>query len=83
MVNKKLMEFFLNSDELLEALSEVEHKQWMVLTSAIADTEKISPERLARWKESWVPYEELTEDNKDFDRTFALSVINVLKRKLL
>ena len=83
MVNKKLMEFFLNSDELLEALSEVEHKQWIMWTGAIADTEKISPERLARWKESWVEYSKLTEEQKDFDRTFALSVINVLKRQLL
>jgi hypothetical protein len=83
MVDKKLMEFFLNSDELLEVLSELEHIQWGQWSKSLTETEKLSPERVSRWEKLWIPYGDLSEEDKDFDRIWAMETIRVLKEKLL
>lgn len=63
---------------LLEALAELEHKQWVEWSKNIAKKEKLSPERLERWKELWIPYEDLSEEMKEQDRKWARLVIEVL-----
>ena len=36
--------------ELLEKLAEIEHNQWMKWASTLMAKEKLSPERIERWK---------------------------------
>ena len=65
--------------KVLEELSDLEHAQWMSWAKDIAKTEKITPERLKRWKEDmFKPYSELSEENKDKDREIAMMVLRVL-----
>ncbi len=63
-----------------EDLAELEHDQWVAWSKQIAATEKISPERLARWKKLWVPYSQLTESYKDDDRKWADKVLAILSK---
>ena len=58
-------------DALTEGLAALEHEQWMAWASTIAMNESISPERLARWEKSMVPYADLPDDVKEQDREWA------------
>lgn len=51
-----------------EQLAELAHRLWSHWSMAIAEQEDISQDRLERWRDLWVPYEELPEDSKDTDR---------------
>jgi len=44
------------------------HRLWVHWSAHIAEEENISDERLERWQEYWVPYDELPEDVKETDR---------------
>lgn len=57
--------------QLLEALAALEHDQWIEWSKSIAKSENLSPERLERWGKLWVPYDQLTEDQKEQDRVWA------------
>ena len=65
-------------DILIEGLAELEHKQWVHWSKVVAQQENISKERLKRWKELWIPYNELTEEMKEEDRKWARKVLKVL-----
>lgn len=62
--------------DLLERLAKLEHDQWVEWSKNIAENEKVSPDRLARWKTLWVPYDQLTEELKDDDRKYAKKVMD-------
>jgi len=65
--------------KVLEELSDLEHAQWMSWAKDIAKTEKITPERLKRWKEDmFIPYSELSEEDKDKDREIAMMVLRLI-----
>ena len=61
----------MNNTDLLETLAEIEHDQWMAWAGKLMETETLSPERIERWKKCMVPYSELTEEMKKFDRDWA------------
>lgn len=61
-----------------EALASLEHSQWMAWSQDIATNEPISPERLSRWAALWVPYEDLTEAQKEQDRVWADKVLAII-----
>ena len=63
--------------QLVEALAELEHIQWVEWSKEIANTEKLSPERLERWEKLWVAYSELDESEKESDRKWARKVCAV------
>jgi len=67
-----------NQEELLERLAMLEHEQWREWSHEIAVTEKISPERLSRWKASWVDYQTLPDAKKESDRVYARKVLKCL-----
>ena len=59
-------------DELLEKVSSLVHEEWMAWAKDILKTEKISPGRTKHWEEEcFKPYEELTEEMKEYDREWA------------
>jgi len=43
----------MDEKDLLEALSELEHDQWIDWSKNIADTENITKKRHERWKGMW------------------------------
>lgn len=69
-----------NEQQLLEALSALEHEQWMYWAKKMLAEETISPERRARWEASFVPYDQLPDDVKNQDRLYARKVLNLLKK---
>lgn len=57
---------------VVELLAELEHDQWMEWAKTLMEKEPgLTPERVARWKTYMVPYAELTEEVKEFDRIWA------------
>lgn len=65
-------------NEIIEKLSDLEHQQWMHLTKYISSKENISKERLNKWKKLYIPYSELSEEDKEQDRIWARKVYDVL-----
>lgn len=69
-------------DELVEALSWLEHEQWVEWSKSIAKTEEISDARLGRWEKFWVDYDKLDERDKRLDREWALKVMTIIREVL-
>ncbi len=65
---------------LREALAALEHDQWREWSETVALSEQLSPTRAARWRERWIGYECLSEEDKDLDRAYADRVIALLAR---
>jgi len=70
-------------DKKLEKLAELEHEQWVFwtrnLVKSLDKKEILSKKRLERWKKEWIPYKNLRDSTKDFDRRWAKRVIKVMK----
>lgn len=71
----------MTSNRRIEELSELEHEQWMQWSKEVADKEKVSQERLDRWKKLWVPYKDLTELEKEADRAWARRVSDMITKR--
>ena len=69
--------------KIIEALAEDEHTQWCEWSKSLAKSEHLSPERIARWKKMWIPYAELTEEQKEQDRVYARKSLVRIKFYLL
>ena len=61
----------------VERVAEVEHVQWMEWSKSVAA--EVSPERRARWKKYWVPYDQLPEDVKELDRVWARKALEAAR----
>lgn len=69
------------NDDLLEKLASLEHDQWFCWAKDIIKSESISEERAKRWKEEcFKPYEELSEEMKEYDREWARKVLNIVTK---
>lgn len=69
---------------MVEKLSKFIHEEcWMVFAKGVYRTEpNLSHERKERWeKECFMPYEELSDDQKENDRYFARKLIQLLNDK--
>lgn len=65
-------------NETLEKLSSIEHDQWMDWATSLMKSEELSDERIKRWRKMMVPYDELPDDIKEYDREYARKVMDVL-----
>jgi hypothetical protein len=61
---------------LIEALAEIEHEQWMHWSQTVAAD--VSEATRSKWRRSWVAYSELTEELKEADRVWARKVVSLL-----
>jgi hypothetical protein len=68
-------------NDLIEALAEIEHEQWMHWSRAVAA--KVPEATRSAWQYSWVDYHELTDGIKEVDRVWARKVIAVLRQHSL
>ncbi len=64
--------------DLEEKLSEHVHHLWMGWARIIMNEEKLSSERVARWTECFVSYDELSEEMKELDRKFARQFLEII-----
>ena len=63
--------------DIRERIAELEHEQWIAWSKNIAKTGNISIKRAERWVKLWIPYSELTEDQKDQDRIWADQILAI------
>lgn len=63
--------------EIVEAFAAIAHEQWSHWSKAVS--EEVAPERRARWETCWVPYEQLPEETKEFDRIWARKYLELLR----
>ena len=66
----------VDTEALLEKLAELEHEQWMVWSRGIA--RDVRRKRRKRWEQYWIPYDKLTEEDKELDRVWARKIMAVL-----
>lgn len=67
-------------NELLEKLSDLEHKQWSHWTSYMLDN--LTDDNIQRWKEQIkTSYNRLSEKEKESDREWARKVLEILNNK--
>ena len=72
---------FKPTEDLVEALADIEHEQWMHWSQAVADNVTI-PTR-AKWQRSWAAYSALPEELKEVDRVWARKVVALLRQRQL
>lgn len=78
-------------ENVIEELAKLEHDQWQTwsknlidqLLSGVSTYETFSItqrllEKQKRWKELWIPYEKLSEDDKEKDREWAEKVLAIM-----
>jgi hypothetical protein len=68
--------------KLLEKLAALEHEQWISWSMNIVHSESISYERLERWQKLWIPYEQLTEEQKEQDRAWARKALAIMEENM-
>lgn len=51
-----------------KSISVLAHRLWTHWSQHIAEEEDISEDRLERWEGLWIPYEDLSEEDKEDDR---------------
>lgn len=70
-----------NRVQLLEELSDLEHRQWMKLTKYYAESDEfeVSDKKLDHWRSIWKPYSELSGEQKDKDRKWGRKVLNIIE----
>jgi hypothetical protein len=90
---EKLKQAQIPKAEMLEVLAELEHEQWMHWSKATLENLKKmdsdEPDAYLnacfwfedRWSRNWKPYNELSEETKEFDRIWARKVLEILERK--
>jgi hypothetical protein len=60
---------------LLEAISDLEHRQWIKWAQSIIDSEPISDARKQRWLAMMVDYKDLPDNIQEYDREWARKVM--------
>jgi hypothetical protein len=69
------------NEELLEALAELEHEQWIAWAKSVSGSEPLlTSERRNRWRKLMVPYSELPEEIKELDRIQARKVLALIEQ---
>lgn len=71
----------MNEDKLIEKLAELEHIKWMEWARHILSEETITTQRVQRWVRNFVPYDELSEQEKEKDRVLARRVLRALREE--
>lgn len=66
----------------LEKLAELEHNQWIHWTKYMLDN--LTDENIKRWRRQIeTPYSELSEKEKESDRSWAKKVLNIINGKFI
>ena len=71
----------INADDLVEALAEIEHQQWLHWSKAVAP--EVADATRLKWERCWREYSQLTENVKEADRVWARKVVALLRERQL
>jgi hypothetical protein len=71
----------IDTNELIEALAEIEHAQWMHWSQAVAGN--VAAATRDKWQRSWVDYAELPDELKEADRVWARKVVSLIRQHKL
>lgn len=66
------------TEQIIEELADLEHVQWMQWAQTLMDKESLSAERCERWSGLMVPYAELSEEMKEYDREWARKALAII-----
>jgi hypothetical protein len=69
-----------DEDIILEELAQLEHEKWQEWARHILSEETISTQRVQRWARLFVPYSQLSEQEKEKDRVLARRVLSIIKK---
>jgi hypothetical protein len=69
------------TDDLIEALAELEHEQWMHWSQAVAS--EVPALTAVKWQRSWIAYADLNDELKEADRAWARKVMDLLRERQL
>jgi len=69
----------ISEEDVLEELSDLEHRQWMHWSKYVAENHDIPEELREKWEKNWKPYSDLSEDMKEKDRKWAKKALAVFK----
>jgi hypothetical protein len=69
----------MNEKELIEKLASIDHDMWMGWARDILSEEVISTVRVQRWAKNLVPYDQLSEKEKEKNRFYARKIVRILK----
>ena len=67
---------WISKEDIREKLASMIHNEWMSWSKAVAGD--VDPARKAKWEKLWIPYDQLTEPQKDQDRIWADKVLKVM-----
>lgn len=70
----------MNKEQIIERLATLEHKRWVLWTENILQTELLTNKRLEEWKRLQVPYNQLTEEQKEYSRAWAEQIIKAMSK---
>lgn len=79
MTSKQAVERMREIEEVLEKLSDLEHKQWWEWSYEVCPEVKLN--RLERWQKYWIDYSELLDEVKEHDRVWARKVLECIGLK--
>lgn len=66
-------------EDVLEELAELHHNLWMEWARHILSEEEISTQRVQRWAKLFIPYNQLSEQEKEKDRVLARRVYDIVE----
>jgi hypothetical protein len=75
------MNVSIDLEELIEALAEIEHEQWLHWSNAVAP--EVADATRLKWQSFWIDYSHLTEEVKEADRVWARKVVALLRERQL
>lgn len=80
----------ISEESLVEKLSDAEHKQWMYWAGAVslyledalrlpdAELRDAIKRKIDAWKANFIPYQDLKDETKEYDRVWARKAIDLL-----
>jgi len=66
-------------DDLKEQIAEAIHNEWEDWSINLYKNETLSEDRIKRWRTMWIPYSELSEEVKDYDRKWAIQILSLIQ----
>jgi len=66
-------------NDLLEKVSALVHENWMAWAKDVMEKKDELPERFKKWEKEMIPYEELPDEAKEYDREWGRKFIGLLQ----
>lgn len=66
---------------IVEWLAELEHEQWMQWSKTVAERGVVDAAQVAKWRADWIPYAQLDDKTKEFDRVWARKALARLRSR--